>query len=185
MPGSEQHGSRPVGPGSLLPGRYCSAVHAALLLLGALCGCEKAVPPRDFQVVMENGAPAAVARGGPLWTERLSEYDFDLYLQEDHRGASKLQVPDGFARGERGGFRVSNEGNGRMAVFDPGGRYIRSIGRSGRGSGELEWMDDPWTGAWMDTHLKVLEDLPGAGALDLPRLCVYSLRPRVSGLDYP
>ncbi len=48
-----------------------------------------------------------------------------------------------------------------------------------------ERQDDPWTRAWIDTHLKVLEDLPGAGALDLPRLCVYSLRPRVSGLDYP
>ncbi len=94
----------------------------------------------EFRHEVHDGIPLAITTGGPRWTGEIFEYEFQLCLKEDEREESLLYEPEGFLLDANGWFYVSDEGNHRIAVFDPEGRYVRSIGRGGQGPGEFRWI---------------------------------------------
>ena len=117
---------------------------AWLALLSLLPGCEEDPPgAHGFRVFSEGGVPVALTTGGPRWTGEIFDFELHLCLQEDEEDASTLYKPSGFDVDDRGWFYVADDGNDRIAVFDSAGRYVRAMGRSGEGPGELDWIQAP------------------------------------------
>jgi len=81
--------------------------------------------------------------GGPKYTGELFEYEPAFRLTEDPAiEESLLFRPFEFISGESGEIFVMDSGNGRIAVFDQEGAYIRSFGRDGQGPGEFSSMSN-------------------------------------------
>jgi hypothetical protein len=94
-----------------------------------------------FVVVEDDGVPTAVTSGGPRFTGELFTYEKVLELRDDpDRPESMLVRPNSFTMDADGFFYVLDAGNHRIAVFDPEGSYVRSMGRQGEGPGEFPLM---------------------------------------------
>lgn len=114
--------------------------HIVVLLL-ALSACTRQQAGHTFRVVIEDGVDTAVTSGGPKHTESLFNYEAALTLEEDPaRPETILYRPSSICMDQRGYFYVVDTGNGRIAVFDPQGSFVRSFGRKGNGPGEFQSM---------------------------------------------
>jgi hypothetical protein len=91
----------------------------------------------------------ALNSGGPKYFGDLFRYEQVAVLQQDPNRPESLMYMDirflrtekGFFRGRDGYFYVGDSGGARIAVFDPEGRYLRSIGGRGEGPGEFSFME--------------------------------------------
>jgi hypothetical protein len=114
-----------------------------LLLLLPGCSGRSGNPDHEFLTVIEEGVTTAINRGGPRYTEPLFRFEEVLELQEDPANeASLLFHPRGFVQDEAGNSFVIDAGNSRIALFDPGGAFIRGIGREGEGPGEFRYLGE-------------------------------------------
>ncbi len=118
------------------------AAGAAWLLLFCLAAgaCEgaaearKAGLPREGVPVVENRGDARVA----AW--RLSA---EPWVELGGGGDPGFSMPMAAAR-TRGGFVVADAGTGELRFFDPQGKPTRTVGRTGRGPGEFQFI--AWIG---------------------------------------
>jgi hypothetical protein len=114
---------------------------AALLLLLPGCAGRGSNPTHEFVTLTEEGVPTAVNRGGPRYTEPIFRFEEILELREDPANeASLLYDARGFVQDEAGNSFVIDAGNSRIALFDPGGAFVRGIGREGEGPGEFRYL---------------------------------------------
>jgi len=116
--------------------------HIVVVLLLTLSACTRQqAGSHTFRVVTEDGVITAVTSGGPRHTESLFNYEVALTLEEDPtRPETILYRPGSICMDQRGYFYVVDRGNGRIAVFDPQGSFVRSFGRKGDGPGEFQSM---------------------------------------------
>jgi hypothetical protein len=113
-----------------------------LLLILLLVGCDlKEVerPEHYFRVeVGEDGIPEAVTSAVPLYPDTLLRYVEVVRLRQDEsRPETLLYQAHQYRLGSDGHYYVLDRGNGRIAVFGPGGEYLRQFGRRGSGPGEF------------------------------------------------
>ena len=95
-----------------------------------------------FRIEEIDGVPTAITAGGPRYAEPIFNFELILTLKQDpDREESLLFRPTEFTMDRDGFFYVLDQGNGRVAVFDPGGDYVRAFGGKGKGPGEFEWME--------------------------------------------
>ncbi|MFC1500205.1 6-bladed beta-propeller [Candidatus Zixiibacteriota bacterium] len=119
---------------------------SAILTIILLTGCAEQGPgPHRFEKDLEDGAMVVVNHGAPRFEGDLFRFEQRVMLIQDTEVPASLLYPGptrpwdekGFLMDEEGSFYVQDRGNDRIAVFDPAGRYERSIGRSGDGPGEF------------------------------------------------
>lgn len=92
----------------------------------------------SFKSEEVNGVLTAVNTGGPKYSEELFIYKLVVEIQQDENlPESLLQSSVTFTMGEDRCFYVEDNWSCRIAVFDPQGLYVRSIGREGNGPGEF------------------------------------------------
>ena len=115
----------------------------SICLISAACSSDETAQTHSFQIIEEDGIPVAITSGGPKYEGELFTYEPVLTLKEDPQNeASLLFRPGEFTMDEDGCFYVLDHGDSRIAVFDPGGNYIRSFGRKGQGPGEFTTLND-------------------------------------------
>jgi len=94
-----------------------------------------------FVIGLEDGVAVALTRGGALYEGNIFALEPILTLKEDpQREESLLYRAGEFTLGPDGNYYVIDRGNGRIAVFDAAGNYVRSFGRRGSGPGEFDSM---------------------------------------------
>ncbi len=99
-------------------------------------------PQHSFKVYQEDNVTVAITSGGPKYTEPLFDYEVVVTLKENpDRPESMLFHPGDICMDRDGYFYVEDKGNGRIAVFNPQGDFVRSFGRVGDGPGEFRSMD--------------------------------------------
>ncbi len=99
-------------------------------------------PRYEFSIIEEAGVPTALTTGGAKFEAPLFTFEKVLTLSSDPENEESLLFrPGEFIRDEAGYFYVADTGNGRVAVFDPAGRYLRSFGREGGGPGEFQSLE--------------------------------------------
>ncbi len=120
---------------------YRAGMMTALVFLLLSTACSKENSEEigySFMTTVEDGTETAVTRGGPRYRGELFLYEEALLLQEDPANEeSLLNRPGMITADERGYFYVIDSGDACIAVFDPAGRFLRRIGRSGQGPGEF------------------------------------------------
>ena len=116
---------------------------AALLLGGllALASCsERGEEGHRFQTLTQEGVPVAVTNLVPRYEEPLFWYEEMVRLEQDEsRPETLLYQAYDYIMGDDGRYYVSDRGNGRVAVFDPDGRFLFGFGREGEGPGEFRY----------------------------------------------
>ena len=118
--------------------RFITAGILVAALATLACGEAEPESAHRFEVETVDGAEIATNRGGPRFAEPLFTLEEQLTLVQDlNNEESLLYEPSDFARAADGNYYVADSGNGRIAVFDPTGQYLRSIGREGQGPGEF------------------------------------------------
>lgn len=76
----------------------------------------------SFEVEEIDGVLTAVNRGGPKFSEELFVYEKVVELEQDEsQPESLLNRPETFLFDEQGYYYVEDDGNTRIAVFDPTG----------------------------------------------------------------
>jgi len=116
--------------------------YAQLVVLLALGAWTQQQNDHTFRVTNESGTPTAITSGGPKYTEPLFDYEVVLILKENaDRPESMLFRPGDICMDRDGYFYVEDKGNGRIAVFNPQGDFVRSFGGVGDGPGEFRSMD--------------------------------------------
>ncbi len=118
----------------------CAAVAS---LTVAACSRAPESSRHSFTVAEENGVTVARSTGPPKYQGDLFAYDKVLEIRPDPGNReSFLYQPSFFTMDEAGFLFVGDSRNGRIAVFDPEGTYVRSIGRRGEGPGEFQFGPD-------------------------------------------
>ncbi len=151
-----------------------SASCAALLLLPA-CSTENVSGGHRFSIIEEAGIPTAVTEGGPRFEGELFRYEHILTLQEDPANVeSLLSRPVVFNRDEAGRYHVLDPTQGRIAVFDPEGRYLHTYGRKGDGPGEfrspaLQYVRKGVVSIWDYTNARTTRFTSGGELIDTVR----------------
>ena len=114
----------------------------SLTLVPVLASCStKRTRSHSFEVIYEDGVHVATNTGGPKYSEELFQYEKVLELQQDESNPeSLLHNATSLFTDKAGFFFVEDQFNVRIAVFDPTGHYVRSIGRKGNGPGEFSMM---------------------------------------------
>ncbi len=98
-------------------------------------------PQHSFKVYQEDNVTVAITSGGPKYTEPLFDYEVVVTLKENpDRPESILFRPGDICMDQEGNIYVEDKGNGRMAVFNPQGNFVRSFGKVGDGPGEFRSM---------------------------------------------
>jgi len=124
-----------------LHSRFTSALLLCALLTS--CGSRGGSNLHAFQVSEENGISVAKTIGGPKYAGELFVYEPAFRLTEDPANEESLLFrPNDFMSGESGEVYVMDYSNGRIAVFDQNGAYVRSFGRDGQGPGEFSSMSN-------------------------------------------
>lgn len=117
----------------------------SFLLLG--CSSQK-TGQHSFQQYLEEGVQVAENTGGPRYEGDLFRYEQVVLLVQDpanpgsllYPGASRPWDDKGFLMDAEGWFYAQDRGNYRIAVFDPSGQYVHSIGKRGQGPGEFTFL---------------------------------------------
>lgn len=124
-----------------MPARAHAAAGAWLLTFSLAAGaCDRAAEagdaglPHQGSSVVENRGDAPVA----AW--RLSA---EPYVKLGGGGDPGFSMPTAVAR-TRDGFVVADAGTGQLRFFDPQGKPTRTVGRTGRGPGEFQFIG--WIG---------------------------------------
>ena len=121
--------------------RWSGFVTTGLLVaaLGTLaCGEPEPGASHRFEVQTVDRVEIVTNRAGPRFAEPLFTLEEQLTLVQDlNNEESLLYRPSDFARGSDGNYYVADSGNGRIAVFDDDGRFLRAFGRDGQGPGEF------------------------------------------------
>jgi len=136
-----------------------------LVALSALSGpALQDNPQHSFRIYQEDNVTVAITSGGPKYTEPLFDYEVVVTLKENpDRPESMLWRSGDICMDRDGYFYVEDKGNGRIAVFDPQGEFVRSFGRVGDGPGEFRAMD----------FLHILGDVLSISDIMLPRTTRY------------
>ncbi|MFC1529877.1 6-bladed beta-propeller [Gemmatimonadota bacterium] len=144
---------------------HTRALFLTTLLLLPATGCSDRNPGvHQFSESIEDGVPVARNTGGPRHEGELFDFEQVATLHQDtgvpesllYPGQTRTWDAKGFVMDEAGWFYVQDRGNCRLAVFDPGGRYARGIGRRGDGPGEFGFPH--LTGITPDGLLEVFDD---------------------------
>lgn len=175
------------------PGPTLVAV-VALTVGVTSCAADEPGVEHDFAVTVEDGVEVALTTGGPRYHGEIFEYEKLLEIRPDPGiEESILYDPMAMTVDESGNFYVSVHQDGRVAVFDPEGDWVRDIGRQGQGPGEFQyvggleivdgvlWAAPGYAQVARGHFFAMLED-PASGET-VPT--VYRIRPAVDGLDYP
>ena len=136
------------------------ALLAAVSLGGCAGGPTEALAEAEsthrFELGMENGVPTAANHGGPRFNGELFRYEKVVELNtDDGNPESVLHQARIFTMDENGVFYVADAHRHRVAVFDPDGNYLRSIGQEGDGPGDLrnpfniDIIDGPCSRPWL------------------------------------
>lgn len=129
--------------GVSLLNRGMQGVALASVLLGG-GGCDAPVWSAGAMAVGDSAGIAIIHNQTPAWTEGTG-WIVDSVPEVVLRGAGPdgerdlLYVRD-MVRMTNGDLVVANAGLSELDVFDSTGRFLRSIGRAGRGPGEFNWM---------------------------------------------
>ncbi len=92
----------------------------------------------SFKTEEIDGVQTAINAGSPKFVGELFRYEKVLELEQDEsRPESLLQSSVSFMVGDDGWFYVEDNYACRIAVFNPEGKYEKSIGREGSGPGEF------------------------------------------------
>ena len=119
-----------------------------LLCCLLLLGCSGQPRGHTFEQRLEEGVLSAVNSGGPRFGGDLLTFEHIVQLVQDPQVPESLLYPGptrrwderGFLMDAEGWIYVQDRGNSRIAVFEPDGRYARSIGRGGQGPGEFSFL---------------------------------------------
>ncbi len=119
-----------------------------LIPLLTVTACGRGIEDHQVRQYREDGVTVVVNTGGPRYQEDIFGYEMAAMLFQDETRPVSLVYPraprrwdePGFLMDGSGRFYVQDRGNGRIAVFDPDGRFERSIGRSGRAPGEFVFL---------------------------------------------
>jgi hypothetical protein len=121
--------------------RLLSAAAVLLCPVAFLCCCsgsDRGPGPHTFAITEEADVRIARSGGGPRYPEELFNYEKILEIRPDSTQLdSYLAYPSDIVMDREGRFYVSDQRNHRIVVFEPDGRYRRTIGQEGSGPGDL------------------------------------------------
>lgn len=118
-----------------------------ILILFFLSACSSSYEENShgFQIYEENGVSIAETSGGPKYEGNIFRFQKICELIEDpNNPESQLYRSKAYVADEAGYFYVADEGNGRIAVFNPDGIFHNSIGQQGYGPGEFQALRLLW-----------------------------------------
>jgi len=110
------------------------------VLLTACSGHSDGPAAHRFTRTEEEGIPVSLSSGAPLYEGELFTYEEVCRLEQDEaREETILYQAYQYLRGPNGRYYVSDNGNGRIAVFGEQGEYLFCFGREGDGPGEFRY----------------------------------------------
>lgn len=115
-----------------------SLIPLITILLLTYCSADR-TEKHSFKVEEIDGILTAVNTGGPKYSEELFQYEKILEIQQDENQPESLlggAVPV-FLMDSHGFYYAEDSESRRIAVYDPEGQYVRSIGLVGEGPGEF------------------------------------------------
>jgi hypothetical protein len=124
-----------------------------LILLAAACGPSSGSPPA-LEVSARDSVGVRIVELGDPATGALPEWRLaagpDVRIG-DGAGSPEYELfhPQAATVLEGGVIAIANAGTSEIRLYDRDGRHLRSLGRSGAGPGEFQWV--AWVGAVGDT----------------------------------
>lgn len=104
----------------------------------AACSSEEQASVHSFRVYEENGVTIAETTGGPKYVSELFQYEKILEIWPDSAQPESFLIdPTDVVMDKNGYIYVLDGRENRIAVYNPEGSYVRSIGREGSGPGDL------------------------------------------------
>ncbi len=129
------------------PGLFPTASRPLLLILTIIClsgacsGSDAGARHR-FTVADVDGIEMAITTGGPKYDGEIFTYEKVREVRGDTTNeASLIYNGLGLRLDEEGNLFIADRGNGRIAMFDREGEFVRGFGREGEGPGEFRWVD--------------------------------------------
>ena len=96
-------------------------------------------PERAYSIETIEGIEFVHNSGTPLYPEKTVEFVEDLTISsENDEGEILLFLPNRCAVNEEGNIYIGDYQDSSIKVFDPQGKYLKTIGRKGNGPGEFQ-----------------------------------------------
>lgn len=96
-------------------------------------------PERAYSIETIDGIEFVHNSGTPLYPEKTVEFVEDLTISsENDKGEILLYLPQLCAVNKEGNIYISDYQDISIKVFDPQGKYLKTIGRRGNGPGEFQ-----------------------------------------------
>jgi hypothetical protein len=106
-------------------------------LFFSLTCCKKSEPAHSIETI--DGIEFVHNTRTPLYPEKTLEFVEDLFISpENDKGEILLYLPNRCAVNEEGNIYIGDYQDSSIKVFDPQGKYIKTIGRKGNGPGEFQ-----------------------------------------------
>ncbi|MFC1529101.1 6-bladed beta-propeller [Gemmatimonadota bacterium] len=146
--------------------RLCAPLIVALLLVNC-SGAEELSTAHRFNITSVDGVTVATTTGGPKYAGDLFTYEKVMEIWPDTSKAGSFLIDPGYMTMDRdGNIYILDIADNRIAVYDPDGSYLRSIGQQGHGPGDIYYPRN----MFIHDDLLYVNHMPSAATLSIFRL---------------